>query len=120
MTNDEVVVGQIYQAKVSGKQVKVKITGETNEIYGGRTHRGWDAINLNTGRTAHFKSGQKLSLVPRYFIDANGETREIERAEAVQTVNECLGVGQWLPNLRQASSAEGILIPGIGRLRIIR
>ena len=53
MKKNEVTVGGIYIAKVSGKLAKVKITGES-------VHGGWDAVNTDTGKAVRVKSPQRL------------------------------------------------------------
>ena len=57
MKKASVKVGQKYMAKVSGKPVRVVITGESR--YGG-----WDALNPETNRTIRIKSAQRLRPVP--------------------------------------------------------
>jgi hypothetical protein len=49
----EVRIGGVYCAKVSGRLVAVRITGESR--YGG-----WDAVNRKTGRCVRVKSAAKL------------------------------------------------------------
>ena len=60
MKKSEVRVGATYCAKVSGRLVAVKLTGES--CYGG-----WDAINRKTGRAVRIKSAAKLryEVVPK-------------------------------------------------------
>ena len=119
MTIKEVKVGQKYQMKVSGNLVTVEVLSERTGI-NGRT--GYVAKNLNTGRTLTLRSAGRLRPLPaavHYFVDCNGASKEITRSEAVQTVNECVGVGRWLESLRQIRSSDGLLIPGIGRLRAV-
>jgi hypothetical protein len=53
MKKNEVVVGGSYLAKVSGKVVPVRITGESK--FGG-----WDAVNTDTNRPVRIKSAQRL------------------------------------------------------------
>jgi len=53
MKKNEVIIGGRYLAKVSGKVVPVRITGESR--YGG-----WDAVNVETNRTVRIKSAQRL------------------------------------------------------------
>ena len=53
MKKNEVKVGSPYMAKVSGKVVLVRITGESR--YGG-----WDATNEATGKKVRIKSAQRL------------------------------------------------------------
>ena len=53
MKKDQVKIGQVYAAKVTGKIVPVRITGESR-------HGGWDAINVRTKRSVHIKSAQRL------------------------------------------------------------
>ena len=53
MKKDQVKIGQVYAAKVTGKIVPVRITGESR-------HGGWDAINVRTKRPVRIKSAQRL------------------------------------------------------------
>jgi len=53
MKKNEVVVGGRYLAKVSGRVVPVRITGESR--YGG-----WEAVNAETNRAVRIKSPQRL------------------------------------------------------------
>ncbi len=53
MKKDQVKIGQVYAAKVTGKIVPVRITGESR-------HGGWDAINVRTKRPIRIKSAQRL------------------------------------------------------------
>ena len=57
MKKASVKVGEKYMAKVSGKPVRVVITGESR--FGG-----WDALNPETNRTVRIKSAQRLKPVP--------------------------------------------------------
>ena len=53
MRKNEVTIGGVYAAKVSGKVVPVKITGESP--YGG-----WDAVNTQTKRTVRIRGAGRL------------------------------------------------------------
>lgn len=53
MKKNDVELGATYVAKVSGKQVRVRIDREG--AYGG-----WEAVNVETGRKIHVKSAQRL------------------------------------------------------------
>lgn len=53
MTKDEIIINGLYRAKVSGKLVLVKIT-KKNLL------RGWDALNVFTGRTIQIKTAARL------------------------------------------------------------
>ncbi len=53
MKKNQVQIGGTYVAKVSGKIVSVRLDAEGQ--YGG-----WQATNLETGRTVHIKSAQRL------------------------------------------------------------
>jgi len=50
---NEVKLGGIYIAKVSGKLARVRIM---LELYAG----GWSAVNIETGRWIHVKSAARL------------------------------------------------------------
>lgn len=54
MKKQDVEIGGVYRAKVSGKRVKVRI--DRVSPYGG-----WDATNLSTGRKVHIKTGRRLT-----------------------------------------------------------
>lgn len=54
MRKQEVEIGGKYWAKVSGKRVRIRITGESR--YGG-----WTAVNLATGRSIRITSGGRLT-----------------------------------------------------------
>lgn len=60
MRKADVSIGQRYVAKVSGRIVAVRLTGENP--YGG-----WDAVNEDTGRTVRIRTAAKLrrSAAPR-------------------------------------------------------
>jgi len=62
MRKDDVKVGGIYLAKVSGKRIKVRIDSVHTQGLSGRTF--WQATNLATGRTVTIRSAQRLSEVP--------------------------------------------------------
>ena len=53
MKKSEVRIGGVYAAKVSGKVVTVRITGENR-------HGGWGATNQETGKSVRIKSAQRL------------------------------------------------------------
>ena len=54
MKKNQVKIGEIYFANVSGKRVQVRITQENR--YGG-----WDARNLMTGRDVRIRTAQRLT-----------------------------------------------------------
>jgi len=56
MRKNDVKVGNIYVAKVSGLRTKVRITNECE--YGG-----WWAENLTTGRRIRIRTAARLTLV---------------------------------------------------------
>jgi hypothetical protein len=53
MKKNEITIGGVYAAKVSGKVVPVRITGEN-------PHGGWDGVNVATKRAVRIKSAQRL------------------------------------------------------------
>ena len=53
MKKNQAIIGKTYTAKVSGKVVPVKITGESP--YGG-----WDAVNTQTKRAIRIRSAARL------------------------------------------------------------
>ena len=66
MKKNEVTIGGVYAAKVSGKVVPVRITGASP--YGG-----WDAINAHTKRAVRIRSAARLRR--RLDRAADGELR---------------------------------------------
>lgn len=60
MTNDEIVIGGVFVAKISNKLVPVRIDRQINRFGLRSTRRGWQATNLATGRQVTIKSGAKL------------------------------------------------------------
>lgn len=54
MRKAEIRTGGVYKAKVSGNVVEVRIVGERAFT------KGWDAINLKTGRAVWIKSAARL------------------------------------------------------------
>lgn len=71
MRKQDVIIGSVYIAKVSGKRVRVRIDsvrevpGYAN-YYGGTTRAAtrWSATNLATGRTVKIRSAQRLTELP--------------------------------------------------------
>jgi hypothetical protein len=57
MKKDQVRIGNLYSAKVSGGVVPVRIT---HEVWVGDQHRGWTGVNTETNRRVHIKSAQRL------------------------------------------------------------
>jgi len=57
MKKDQVVIGNVYTAKVSGGVVPVRIT---DEKWTGDKHTGWAGVNTQTGRAVRIKSAQRL------------------------------------------------------------
>ena len=53
MKKNEVKVGHVYKAKVTGKVVPV-------EIVSANPNGGWDGKNLSTGKSVRIKSAQRL------------------------------------------------------------
>lgn len=53
MKNKDVVIGERYVARVSGRITVVEITGKGHP-------KGWCAKNLKTGRDVYFKTGGRL------------------------------------------------------------
>jgi len=72
MKKEQVKIGQVYAAKVTGKIVPVRITGES-------PHGGWDAINVRTNRPVRIKSAQRLRS--RISVPGADETPKAERAD---------------------------------------
>jgi hypothetical protein len=53
MKKDQIKIGQVYAAKVTGKVVPVQIDAEN-------PNGGWDATNIHTNRPVRIKSAQRL------------------------------------------------------------
>ena len=53
MKKHEITIGGVYHAKVSGKVVPIRITGESP--YGG-----WDAVNTQTKRAVRIRGAARL------------------------------------------------------------
>ena len=53
MKKNQIIIGGVYAAKVSGKVVPIRITGESP--YGG-----WDAVNAQTKRTVRIRTAARL------------------------------------------------------------
>jgi len=62
MTRNQIEVGKLYRAKVSGRIVHVRIARDSGFAMrrGRELHQGWDAINTMTGRQIHIGSPQRL------------------------------------------------------------
>lgn len=66
MRKQDVVIGSVYLAKVSGKRVKVRIDSvrEVPGYLGSRSTTRWSATNLATGRTIEIRSAARLTALP--------------------------------------------------------
>ena len=53
MRKKEIEIGKTYLAKVSGKLTAVRLTGNS-------PYKGYDGLNLKTGRTVRIKTAAKL------------------------------------------------------------
>ena len=137
MRQDEVRIGNKYQAKVSNKLVTVEVLAEKIQ-YNGRI--GYEVKNLSTGRILDFRSALRLRPLPgslMFMLDVTPETKEaaanlgtvyapfnggitkeLARSEAVNLIHQQFGVGSWLSYMAQARKAEGLEIPGFGLMRI--
>lgn len=69
MKKNQIQIGGIYAAKISGRLVPVKISGEAR--YGG----GWHGFNMLTGRNCRIKSAAKL----RFPIDPHEAQMVVDR-----------------------------------------
>lgn len=78
MKKSEVEIGATYIAKVSGKLVKIKITGEAS--YGG-----WIATNTATGRDVHIHGSQRLR---RQVVPISPEVAGVARNLAVAAAEQ--------------------------------
>ena len=76
MKKANVEVGKVYEAKVSGKVVQVRLTGESH--FGG-----WDGVNVETNRKVRIKSAQRLRPVPAPKVVVEGASeKKAEKPEA--------------------------------------
>jgi len=80
MKKQDVKVGESYLAKVSGKVVPVRITGESR--YGG-----WNAVNRETNREVRIKSAQRLRRTANAATRAtsSGNDKETDMSKAKKT-----------------------------------
>jgi len=77
MKKNDVVIGQVYKAKVSGKTCLVRIDSSPNWPL----RKGWEATNLDTGRQIYIKSAQRLTPTVRTIADVNRQQgRELREA----------------------------------------
>ena len=63
MKRSEVEIGGRYTAKVSGRLVTVRIDCDMGMPMGFgkcKQHQGYDAVNLDTGKTVHIKTAARL------------------------------------------------------------
>jgi hypothetical protein len=99
MKKNDVVIGSHYLAKVSGKVVPVRITGESR--FGG-----WEALNTQTHRQVRIKSAQRLR---RRVVDAAADQKVLHRvAEAASKVLAVpVGVVPPKPEAAQEPTAAG-------------
>ncbi|MFY9224761.1 MAG: hypothetical protein WAQ98_18970 [Blastocatellia bacterium] len=58
MKAKDVVIGEVYEVKVSGKLTNVKVTKACN-------NGGWVGINLATNREIRFRTGARLRPTPK-------------------------------------------------------
>lgn len=77
MRKADVRVGGVYKAKVSNRVVSVKLVSESQ--YGG-----WNATNLETGRTVRIKTAARLRREVRDFEGTVPSTKEREKVEKVE------------------------------------
>ena len=83
MKKNQITIGGIYAAKVSGKVVPVRITGESP--YGG-----WDAVNTQTKRTVRIRGAARLR-------------RRLDRAPIAVGTRVAISIDQGL------QKAEGVI-----------
>ena len=79
MKKTNVVIGEVYLAKVSGTRVKVRIVSESP--YGG-----WNAVNLTTKREVRIKTAARLNYayLPK---EQSAMSRVSELAQAARKVH---------------------------------
>jgi hypothetical protein len=58
MKAKDVVIGEVYEVKVSGKLTNVKVTKACS-------NGGWVGINLATNREIRFRTGARLRPTPK-------------------------------------------------------
>jgi len=107
MKKANVEIGKTYQAKVSGKLAKVRITGESR--FGG-----WDGINVTTNKKVRIKSAQRLRLVPqpKVVVDPNQSLREsahdLSKAIGVQMIPAEKAKGKKAPKEKKEKRMSGL------------
>jgi hypothetical protein len=144
MKLNDVKIGSMYEMKVSGRLVRVRVLTETLHRTLSGYRKGFTALNLTTNRVLNLRSAARLrplSAMLSFYLDVTKETleatakigkfiedpakvlaafssvtKEITRAEAVELVHETIGLGNWLDGLRQARNG-GLAIPGKGMFR---
>ena len=93
MKKAEVVIGQVYDVKVSGSMCRVRITAEN-------PRGGWIGINIRTGFTVRIKSAQRLRY--KSIVDAGAIARRgNERAERDEQI-KCEEGERQISDLQQA------------------
>ena len=107
MTNKQIEVGSKYLAKVSGKTVVVEITAQTTN-FKGRTQ--FTAINTVTKREIVIRSAARLSpvVLQRFTLEMRCGFLTPSRESALE----------WHAAYRQARQPEGLLLHGVGTLRV--
>ena len=117
MKKKDVEIGKTYLAKVSGKVVPVRITGESR--YGG-----WDAVNTKTKRSVRIKTAARLRVFYQDFkikdkrlcVGDRVELNYNDRAKgkiASRTINPDVFIvewdsGTWDPVHRQYLKRESV------------
>ena len=97
MKKDNVKVGQVYAAKVSGAVVPVRLDRES-------PHGGWLGTNMTTRKEVRIKSSQRLrGLWPK-------KTMPIV-AEKGQTKVDDQGVAETVAAVEKGNLAEGVTVP---------
>ncbi len=77
MKTAEVQLGGEYLAKVSGKQVRIRVESESS-------HGGWSATNLSTGKIIRIKTGRRLKPAKRPAADKPTKAKMQSTTEAAK------------------------------------
>jgi hypothetical protein len=116
MKKNEVSVGEVYIAKVSGKLHRVKLVDEAKRT-NGQTY--WHAVNVDTGRAVTIRSAQRLrkpamvvvfhkKVLTQHGVFLKDESGSIDRPSVIVLVHKHLGVGAWLMALAQMKTTAGL------------
>ena len=102
MKKNQVTIGNVYTAKVSGKLARVRITGES-------PHGGWDGLNIDTRRKVRIKTAGRLH---RKITDPDAAAPESQTEhEATETLEEQATATEPTPQPEANAPAESTAEP---------